>query len=288
MYELFVAPFVEFEFMRRALVGVAALSLSAPAIGIFLVLRRMSLTGDAMAHAILPGVAVGYLVAGFSVGAMTLGGLGAGLLVTLLSGLLARASVLREDATLAVFYLVSLAAGVMIVSARGSNVDLFHVLFGNVLALDDTALLLLAAAATLTLVLLALFYRPLVLDTADPGFLRSVSSAGLLAHLVFLGLVVVNLVASFQALGTLLGVGLMIMPAAAARFWSDDVSAMIPIAAVLALVANAGGLLLSYHLDRETGPTMILTAFALVAVSFMFGRASGLVWRALPRRHLEA
>ena len=138
----------------------------------FLVLRRMSLAGDALSHAILPGAAVGYLVAGLSLPAMTLGGFAAGLVVALASGAAARFSALREDASLAAFYLVSLALGVTIVSLKGSNVDLLHVLFGSALALDDAALLLLAGVSTITLITLAVFYRALVVDTLDPVFLR--------------------------------------------------------------------------------------------------------------------
>ena len=158
--------------MRRALVGASALAIAGAPLGVFLMLRRMSLTGDAMAHAILPGAALGYLVAGLSLPAMTIGGLAAGLSVALLAGLVARVTALREDASLAAFYLISLALGVTIVSLRGSNVDLLHVLFGNVLALDDNGLMLIASVATVTLVALAVLYRPLVLESVDPSFLR--------------------------------------------------------------------------------------------------------------------
>ena len=176
MIDAITQPFIEFSFMRRALVGCFALSLGAPPIGVFLMLRRMSLMGDAMSHAILPGAAIGYLLAGLSLLAMSLGGFAAGLAVALAAGLVARSTVLREDASLAAFYLVSLALGVMIVSVRGSNVDLLHVLFGTVLALDDHALLLVASIATLSLAVLAVIYRPLVLECFDPQFLRSVSA----------------------------------------------------------------------------------------------------------------
>ena len=148
LYDLFVAPFTEFEFMRRALAGALALALGAGPIGVFLMLRRMSLVGDAMAHAILPGAAVGFLLSGLSLFAMTAGGLIAGFVVALLTGLVSRTTELKEDAALATFYLLSLALGVTIVSLKGTNIDLLHVLFGNVLALDDQTLLLIAANAT--------------------------------------------------------------------------------------------------------------------------------------------
>src|SRR5438445_1146830 len=115
---IFIAPFTEFEFMRRALAGALALAFGAGPIGVFLMLRRMSLVGDAMAHAILPGAAVGFLVSGLSLFAMSTGGLLAGFVIALLAGLVARNTELKEDAALAVFFLISLAIGVTIVSMK--------------------------------------------------------------------------------------------------------------------------------------------------------------------------
>jgi zinc/manganese transport system permease protein len=288
MYELLIAPFIEFEFMRRALLGAVALALGAGPIGVFLMLRRMSLTGDAMAHAILPGAAVGFLIAGLSLPAMTIGGLVAGVIVAMLSGLVTRFTALKEDASLAAFYLLSLALGVTIVSMRGSNIDLMHVLFGTVLALDDGAVLLIASITTITLATLALLYRPLVLECIDPVFLRSVSRAGTPVHLIFLALVVLNLVGGFHALGTLLAVGLMMLPAAAARFWSADITLMTVVATSIGMASGAIGLLLSYHVELPAGPAIILVAGFAYIGSLLFGREGGLVWLALPGRHLEA
>lgn len=288
MLDLLITPFSAFEFMQRALVGVIAIALGGGPVGVFLMLRRMSLTGDAMAHAILPGAAVGYLVAGLSLPAMTIGGLAAGIVVALLAGLVARATALKEDASLAAFYLLSLALGVTIVSVKGSNVDLFHVLFGTVLALDDAALLLLASITTATLVALALIYRPLVLECVDPTFLRSVSRAGTPTHLIFLGLVVLNLVGGFQALGTLLAVGMMMLPAAASRFWSADITVMIAVATLIGAVSGYAGLLLSFHAELPAGPSIVLAAGAVYIVSLVLGREGGVIWLARPGRHLEA
>ncbi|MBS7805703.1 metal ABC transporter permease [Rhizobiales bacterium TNE-4] len=288
LYALLIAPFTEFDFMRRALVGASVLALSAAPIGVFLMLRRMSLVGDAMAHAILPGAALGYLVAGLSLGAMTLGGLIAGFAVALLAGLIARITRLREDASLAAFYLMSLALGVTLISARGSNIDLLHVLFGSVLALDDQALILIGGVATVTLVTLAIIIRPLVMESIDPVFLRSVSRAGAPAHLAFLALAVLNLVGGFQALGTLLAVGLMMLPAIAARFWARTLTGMIAVATLIGIVATYAGLLLSYHLGLASGPTIILVAGVLYLLSIIAGTQGGLLLALLPRKHLEA
>jgi zinc/manganese transport system permease protein len=289
LYDLLIGPFAEFDFMRRALVGVIALSVSGAPVGVFLMLRRMSLTGDAMAHAILPGAALGYLVAGFSLPAMTLGGLVAGFAVALAAGAVARLTVLKEDASLAAFYLISLALGVTLVSLRGSAVDLFHVLFGNVLALDDDVLVLLSSVASLTLGVLALVYRPLVLECVDPGFLRSVSRSGGVVHLTFLGLVVLNLVAGFHALGTLLAVGLMMLPAAAARFWTADITRLILLASGFGMASGYAGLVASYAAGSNlpAGAAIILAAGALYLGSLLLGSQGGLARRLLPRAHLQ-
>jgi zinc/manganese transport system permease protein len=288
LYAALIAPFADFEFMRRALVGALALALGAPPIGVFLMLRRMSLIGDAMAHAILPGAAIGFLLAGLSLFAMAGGGLITGFLIALGAGLIARATLLKEDASLAAFFLISLALGVTIVSAKGNNVDLLHFLFGSVLAVDDPALILIVGISSVSLLVLALIWRPLVLECVDPGYLRSVSSAGGPAHIAFLALVVLNLVGGFQALGTLLAVGIMMLPAVIARFWARDITSMIAVAVGCAALSGYAGLLISFHANLPSGPAIILVAGAIYAVSVAVGPAGGLLWLALPRRHLEA
>ena len=288
IYDSFIGPFAEFEFMRRALIGALALSLSGAPIGVFLILRRMALTGDAMAHAILPGAALGYLVAGLSLPAMTLGGLAAGLIVAVAAALAARLTILREDATLAAFYLMSLALGVTIVSLRGSNVDLLRVLFGSVLGLDDATLLLLAGISSLTLMAIAALYRPLVLETVDPGFFASVSRFAGATQAAFLALVVVNLVAGFHALGTLMSVGIMMLPAAAARLWARTLPMMLALSVGFAAAASYAGLIVSYHAGLPSGPLIILMAGGLYLASLVLGRAGGVLRARAPRSHLEA
>jgi len=288
IYDALIAPFLEFEFMRRALAAIIALSLAGAPIGVFLMLRRMSLVGDAMAHAILPGAAIGFLLSGLNLFAMTTGGLIAGFTVAILAGLVSRTTGLKEDASLATFYLASLALGVSIVSLKGSNIDLLHVLFGNILAMDDQTLLVIAVNATITLVVLALIYRPLVIESVDPLFLRTVSRAGAPAHLIFLALVVINLVNGFQALGTLLAVGLMILPAGIARFWSRDITGLICIAVLSALMSGYAGLVLSFQTRLPSGPAIILVAAGLYMASVLFGSVGGLVRQLFPGRHLEA
>jgi zinc/manganese transport system permease protein len=176
----------------------------------------------------------------------------------------------------------------MLISVRGSNVDLLHVLFGTVLALDDAALILIATIATVSLTALAVIYRPLVLECFDPQFLRSVSPLSSTTHLLFLVLVVLNLVAGFQALGTLMAVGIMLLPAVAARFWVEDVAGMIAVAIGTAFVASFTGLLFSYYADVPTGPAVILSCGAFYFLSLLVGVRGGVLWGLMPRKHLEA
>ncbi len=283
MWDLLFQPFYDYGFMRRALVGCIAVSIGATPVGVFLMLRRMSLTGDAMAHAILPGAAVGYLVSGLSLGAMTIGGLIAGMTVALLSGFVSRLTAIREDASLAAFYLISLALGVLIVSTRGSNIDLMHVLFGTVLALDDAALILLCSIASLSTLALAVAFRPLVLECADPNFLRSVSGLSAVTHFIFLALVVLNLVGGFHALGTLMAVGMMVIPVAGARFWAVNIGGLILVAIVLAMLSSLIGLLLSFHLSLPSGPAIILVAGVGYTISLGFGSVDGIITNAARR-----
>ena len=254
MYDYFIAPFAQFGFMQRALAGAVILSISAGPIGL----------------AILP---------------MTIGGFAAGLVVALLAGLVSRLTLQREDTSLAAFYLISLALGVLLVSLRGSNVDLMHVLFGTVLALNDDALLLIGAVSSVSLVGLALIWRPLFAECLDPTFLRSVSKAGQSVHLIFLALVVLNLVGGFQALGTLMSVGLMMLPAAAARFWVRSIEAVSGLAVAIGIVSSYFGLLLSYHLEVASGPSIILVAGAAYIASLILGRRGVLFSRTQPARH---
>jgi zinc/manganese transport system permease protein len=281
-YDLLLAPFVEYGFMRRALIACLCLGLGSGPVGVLLLLRRMSLVGDAMSHAVLPGAAIGFLVAGgLSLTAMGIGGVVAGLAVALLSGLVSRTTALKEDASFASFYLASLATGVLIVSLRGSNIDLLHVLFGTILAIDAPALYLVGAISTVSLTILAVVYRPLVAECFDPGFLRAVGGRGSLYHFLFLFLVVLNLVAGFQALGTLMAVGLMMLPAAVARLWATTLPAMVVIASAVATVSGFVGLIASFHMGLASGPTIILTASILYGASLL-AAPLGWLWRLLP------
>ncbi|MFZ5783181.1 MAG: metal ABC transporter permease [Pseudomonadota bacterium] len=287
LYEHLIQPFVEFGFMRRALVATLALASGGSAIGVFLILRRMSLMGDALAHALLPGAALGFLLGGLSLPAMSLGGFLAGIATALASGAIARFSSIREDASFAAAYLTALAIGVLIISLRGSAVDLMNILFGAILAVDDMALLLIASTATVTLVGLAAIYRPLVVECFNPGFLAAMGIRGSIYHYLFLALAVLNMVAGFQALGTLMALGLILLPAVAASFWAREVWSMTLIAAPIAFASSAIGLLVSFHAGLPSGPVIVLCASLFFLGSLLFGTRASLRTRLARPVHLR-
>ena len=284
MSSLLFGPFGDYIFMQRALIGSFAVCLGAVPVGIFMTLRRMSLTGDAMAHAILPGAAIAYLLSGLSLVSLTLGGLIAGIVVAALAGWVARSTHLKEDTSLAAFYLISLALGVLVISLKRSNVDLFHVLFGNILALDNAALWLLAGIGTTSLMLMACLYRPLVIECVDPSFLRRSGRASSIAHYGFLFLMVINLVAGFHALGTLMAIGIMILPAAAARFWAKKLDGILAISVLLSFLGCYIGLLLSFYFDLPAGPAIVLSLGVFYLASLFLGLNGGLLEKHYPRR----
>ena len=231
--------------------------------------------GDALAHALLPGAALGFLLGGLSLPAMSLGGFLAGITTALVSGAIARFTSMREDASFAAAYLTALALGVLIVSLRGSAIDLMNILFGAILAVDDQAMFLVVGTTTLTLVGLAAIYRPLVVECFNPGFLAAMGVRGAFYHYLFLGLAVLNMVAAFQALGTLMALGLMLLPAVAASFWAREVWSMTAIAAPMAFLSGAIGLLVSFHAGLPSGPVIVLVASLFFLGSLLFGsRAS--------------
>jgi zinc/manganese transport system permease protein len=282
-HALIVEPFESLAFMRAALVACLALALANGAVGTLLVLRRMSLDGDVLGHAVMPGAAVGFLYAGPSPGWLSLGGLASGLVVAALAGLLTGGRAVR-DAGLLGFYLVALSLGVVLVAWRGSNVDVMRVLFGTVLAIDQQALVQIAAVSSVIVLVIAALYRPLAVGAFDPAFLRAVGTRAPYGA-VFQALMVLALVASFQAFGTLLAVGPMLLPAAAARCWGLGVAASMALATGFGLASSVAGLLISYHGNLPSGPAIVLMAGLLYGISLA---AAGSLRRLAPVTRKDA
>jgi zinc/manganese transport system permease protein len=256
LYAMLIGPFENFSFMRIALVACLALALANGPLGVFLLLRRMALDGDVLSHAVMPGAALGFVYSLHSLTALSLGGLASGTVVAGLTGLLGRDRAAGHDAGLVAFYLVTLALGVTLVAFFGSNVDTVRVLFGTVLAINVTALLQIATVSSLTMLLLAIFYRPMAVDSFDPVFLRLVS---------------------FQAFGTLMAIGPMLLPAAAARCWTNKPGQMMAVASAVGMLSSYAGLLLSYHRNLPSGPAIVMAAGALYGLSLLVSATSSFI-----------
>jgi len=269
-------PFTHYAFMRRALAACVILSVGATPLGIFMTLRRMTLVGDAMSHAILPGVALAFLLCGLSVWPMTIGGFVVGVLVAIIATILTRTTQLKEDASFTLIYLMSLAGGIMIISAKGNSIDLLHILFGNILAVDNNALYLVTIVSWLTVIALAFIYRGLIIECFDPDFMKSARRGHDFTSQIFFILLVINLVASFQALGTLMALGLMILPSIATRFWTRNMDAAIPLGIFIAIICSFAGLLVSYYYRLPSGPAVVFLIGVVTFASTLIGRYGSL------------
>lgn len=266
----------DYGFMQRAFAATTVLSFSVAPVGTFLVLRRLSLAGEAMAHAIVPGIVIAFVIAGLSVLSMIVGGLIAGLGVALATSVIARSTIIREDAGLASLYLIALALGIFILSAAGSAVPLKSFLFGSILGIGDDTLILIGATATITLVSFAVILRPLILSTIDPVFYEAQVRKPGVVEIWFMFLVVLNLLGAFKALGTLMAVGLMILPATAARYWVTTITGYLLTTFGFAVASCWLGLIISFHAPSvPSGPSIVLVAGAFFLISLCFG-AQGL------------
>lgn len=299
--ELLFDPFIHSDAMKRALAASLAISVAGAPLGVMLIIRRMALAGDVLTHTLLPGVAVAFLLAGETPVVMIIGGTISGLIAVYLSMLVSRSTLIREDTSLATFYVLSLAIGVLLLShgyhegdqAHGHEADghaaeeLLHILFGNALEIDRLTLLTIATISSGSIVVLAFIYRLLVLECFDPVFLRSVGGPGALVHLLFMTLVVLNLIAGAVTIGTMMAIGLMTVPGAAARMWTQDLGGIIVVAVVVGVVSSFAGLLSAHHMGLPPGPMIILVAGVLFVFSLFFGRQNGLIQRFRRPVHLE-
>ena len=279
LWATLIGPFSDYDFMRSALVACIALAMASGPLGTLLLLRRMGLVGDVLSHAVMPGAAVGFAVAGSALVVLSTGGLVTGIAVVLLMILGTRLGAQREDASLAAFYFASIGIGVLVVSMRGTNLDLMHVLLGTVLAIDLPALVLIVAISSVVIAVLALIFRPIALQSLDPAFLRRMGGHDSTWRAIFLVLVVLDLVAAFQAFGTLLAGVPLLLPAAAARCWAQRIAPLVALSIGFGLVAGYAGLLLSYHLNVPSGGAIACAAAAIYAVSALVPASRGLVTR---------
>ncbi len=268
----FLDPYRGSEFMRLAALSAAIVGILAPTVGVWIVLRRLAYLGDAMSHATLGGVAAAYLL-GIS---LTVGALGAGLVMGVMIAVLGGRRRLGKDAVIGVAETVLFALGVILISrSDGVSVDLSHYLFGQITTVRPGDLILNAALMAVALVIIVVCFADLRSATFDPVHARQVGIATDVLDHVLLALVSVTVVVSLQTVGLLMSVAMLVTPAATARLLTDRVSTMTVAAIGLGLSSSLGGLTLSYHLASPPGATIALVAASQLAVAF----AATSAWR---------
>ncbi|HMO10504.1 MAG TPA: metal ABC transporter permease [Actinotalea sp.] len=266
--------------MVRALLVTTAASVLAGVISCWLVLVGWSLMGDAVSHAVLPGVVLAYaLGTPFAVGALVFA-----LLAVLLIGVVRDGGRVKEDAAIGVVFTVLFALGLVLVSVTPSQVDLFHILFGNLLGVSDADLVQVLALAAVALAVLVLKRRDLTLVAFDPAHAHAIGLSPRRLTALLLGLLAVTTVVTLRAVGVVLVVAMLIIPGATAVLLTDRFGRMLLIAPALAATASVLGIYLSYHLDTASGGTVVLCQGALFAVAYLLGPRHGLLTVRLARR----
>ena len=263
--------------MRAFLAGLMLAIATAP-LGVFLILRRMSLIGDAFGHAILPGAAGAALLSGGATWAVSLGAALTGTTVFVSASFIGRLLRLPEDAGFALFFMSALALGVVITNAGEEHIHLDELLFGNALDLDSTALTLCGIAMIVSVIGMRAIYRPLMIDTLDSGFLAGAGhnkpmgkSAGSFAQAGFFALLALTSVAAFHALGALMAVGMTIIPAIGARYLARSIPMMMVSAGVLAASGVCAGLIIATIAHAPAGASIILSLVVLAFASAILG-----------------
>ncbi|MBW3602685.1 MAG: metal ABC transporter permease [Actinobacteria bacterium] len=283
LHELFVAPAAQYEFMRYALAAVAVVGVTSATLSCLLVVRHQALLGDAVSHAVLPGVAVGWLAAGHL--GIFWGALAAALLAGVAITFVERRSTVKLDAVMGIVFTFAFALGLAVISvARPRGIDLFHVLLGNVLGVGRTDLLLTAGSGGLVLLVVVGLYRHFHLWSFDPVMARAVGLRVGTLNYVFTALLSATIVASLQAVGLVLVVAMLVTPGATAYLLSRRLATMMVTAAGLGLVSAVGGLYGSYHLDVASGPAIVIVASLLFVLAFLLAPRHGQVGRARRRR----
>jgi len=276
------------EFMRRVIVGGALVGFTNGFLGAFVVLRRLALMADSLSHSLLPGLALGVMIAGGLVpSALFIGGLVAALIVALGAQLLARSSRLKEDTALGALYTVAFSLGIVLIAFVKVRVDLLHYLFGNILGLSNSDLWLIYAISLVVVPLLAALQRPLLLTLFDPTVAASQGVAVNALSFVLMVCLVLTMIASLQAIGVIMLLGLLIIPAATVYLLCDSYPAMLWGGGAIGTFGSCTGLLLSYRLNLPSGACIVLVLGVIILLAYLFSPRYGLIRRLRRARHFH-
>lgn len=281
--QIFIAP-LRYEFMQRALLAALLVGIISAIVGCYIIVRRLALLGDAIAHAVLPGVALAWLwgVPFFW------GAVGTGVLTALGIGFITRRSKVKEDTAIGVMFTTAFALGILLLSTdairkKAQGVDLFHILFGNVLGVSSSDLITISVAGALVLLTIILLYKELLLHSFDPTMAAAIALPTGFLHYLMMLLLSLTIVASLQTVGIVLAVAMLIIPGATAFLLTHRLPTMMLVAALVGIAASLAGLYLSFHANLSSGAAIVLVAGTLFGVAFLFAPHHGLAARAWQR-----
>ena len=264
MLERFIEGLMEYHFLQNALMTAIVIGVVSGAVGCFIILRSMSLMGDAISHAVLPGVALSFILGiNFFIGAIVFG-----LLASFIITFIKENSVIKGDTAIGITFSSFLALGVILIGLANSSTDLFHILFGNILAVQDSEMWLTLGVSGLVLLLIGLFFKELLLTSFDPVLAKTMGINVNFYHYLLMGMLTLVSVTAMQSVGTILIVALLITPAATAYLFTSSLKSMMLLASTLGALTSVLGLFLGYSFNIAAGSSIVLTSTIIFLVSF--------------------
>ncbi|KXK48617.1 MAG: Zinc transport system permease protein [Chlorobi bacterium OLB5] len=276
---------MQYEFIQRALIASVTIGISCGLIGTYIMLRRMSLIGDALAHAVLPGVVVSFMVAGKSEAALFIGAVVSGILTVLLIGFVNRNSKIKEDTSIGIIFTGAFALGILLVSQlKQVHIDLSSYLFGDVLGVSTGDITLSMIIMFVIILCIVLFYKQLLLTSFDPTMAMTIGISTTLVHYMLMTLLSMSIVAGLQSVGVILIIAMLITPPATAYLLSSNLKKILLLSAMFGTISAITGLYLSYHFNFASGASIVLVAVVLFMLAFLFSPKEGVVTKLFRRR----
>ena len=265
MIQNFINGLYEFHFLQNALVTAVVIGVVSGAVGCFIILRGMSLMGDAISHAVLPGVAISYILGiNFFVGAIIFG-----LLSSIIITFIKNNSIIKGDTAIGITFSSFLALGVILIGIANSSTDLFHILFGNILAVQDIDKWLTIGVSIAVLVVIVLFFKELLITSFDPLMAKAIGMKVNFYHYLLMVLLTLVSVTAMQSVGTILIVAMLITPAATAYLYTNSLRKMIILSSSLGAVSSVLGVFIGYSFNIAVGSSIVITSAIIFAISFL-------------------
>ncbi len=276
---------LRYEFIQRALIAAVMVGISCGLIGSYIMLRRLSLIGDALAHAVLPGVVIGFMVAGKSPLSLFIGASVAGILTALLISFVERNSKVKGDTAIGIIFTGAFALGILLVSQlKQVHIDLSSYLFGDVLGVSDSDIVMSSVIALFILIVVILFYKQFLVTTFDPTLAHIIGISAGAFHYFLMTMLSMSIVAGLQSVGVILIIAMLITPPATAFLLTDRLKLMLVISTLCGIFSSVAGLYLSYHFNFASGASIVLVAVTLFMLTFLFSPKEGILVRSLRKK----